>query len=103
MPQLERVDEPAGHGEAATATPATARFAPAARIGDRGDQHPVRLDDGDHLDDALRPDRVGVLRFGPMDSPFGRFAALSDPQGAAFTVLDPAKREGDMPKLSDVS
>src|SRR5690606_37732424 len=29
----------------------------------------------------------GVLRFGPMDTPFGRFAALSDPQGANFSVL----------------
>ncbi|MDQ0785456.1 VOC family protein [Streptomyces sp. B3I8] len=59
----------------------------------------------DDCDEAVRraTDRGGVLRFGPMNSPFGRFAALSDPQGAAFTVLDPAKREGDMPKLSDVS
>ncbi len=32
--------------------------------------------------------RGGVLRFGPMDTPFGRFAAISDPQGANFSVLD---------------
>lgn len=45
----------------------------------------------------------GVLRFGPMDSPFGRFAALSDPQGAAFSVIDMTTTEGEMPKTSDVT
>ncbi|MEU9054865.1 VOC family protein [Streptomyces sp. NPDC048384] len=45
----------------------------------------------------------GTLRFGPMTSPFGRFAALSDPQGANFSVIDTGTTEGDMPKLSDVS
>ncbi|WP_418960647.1 VOC family protein [Streptomyces tritici] len=35
--------------------------------------------------------------FGPMDSPFGRFAALLDPQGAAFAVIDTDTTEGDMP------
>ncbi|MFJ7071926.1 VOC family protein [Streptomyces sp. NPDC098781] len=45
----------------------------------------------------------GVLRFGPMTSPFGRFAALSDPQGANFSVIDTTTTEGEMPKLSDVS
>jgi predicted enzyme related to lactoylglutathione lyase len=45
----------------------------------------------------------GVLRFGPMSSPFGRFAALSDPQGANFSVIDTGTTEGDMPKLTDVS
>jgi predicted enzyme related to lactoylglutathione lyase len=44
-----------------------------------------------------------VLRFGPMDTPFGRFAALSDPQGAAFTVIDMARSEGPVPKLVDVT
>jgi predicted enzyme related to lactoylglutathione lyase len=43
-----------------------------------------------------------VLRFGPMDTPFGRFAALSDPQGAHFSVIDTATTEGEMPKLTDV-
>jgi predicted enzyme related to lactoylglutathione lyase len=59
----------------------------------------------DDCDEAVRraTSRGGVLRFGPMDSPFGRFAALSDPQGAAFTVIDMTKREGEMPELSDVS
>lgn len=37
---------------------------------------------------AKATERGAVLRFGPMDSPFGRFAALSDPQGAAFSVID---------------
>ena len=45
----------------------------------------------------------GVLRFGPMDTPFGRFAALSDPQGASFSVIDITKTEGEMPKLTPVS
>ncbi|WP_432157386.1 VOC family protein [Streptomyces sp. bgisy153] len=43
-----------------------------------------------------------TLRFGPQSSPFGRFAALSDPQGAAFTVIDTSTTEGDMPKVADV-
>ncbi|MFE2052388.1 VOC family protein [Streptomyces sp. NPDC059459] len=45
----------------------------------------------------------GVLRFGPMDTPFGRFAALGDPQGAAFSVIDLTTTEGEMPKVTDVS
>jgi predicted enzyme related to lactoylglutathione lyase len=45
----------------------------------------------------------GVLRFGPMDSPYGRFAALSDPQGASFSVIDLTRREGEMPRTEDVS
>ncbi len=44
----------------------------------------------------------GVLRFGPMTMAFGRFAALSDPQGAHFSVIDTTKTEGEMPKLTDV-
>ncbi|MFF0065263.1 VOC family protein [Streptomyces sp. NPDC005279] len=47
--------------------------------------------------------RGGVLRFGPMDSPFGRFAALTDPQGAAFSVIDMTTTAGDMPRTSDVA
>ncbi|MEV6653100.1 VOC family protein [Streptomyces sp. NPDC051219] len=47
--------------------------------------------------------RGGQLHFGPMDTPFGRFAALTDPQGAAFSVIDLTTTRGDMPKLSDVS
>ncbi|MBR8639859.1 VOC family protein [Streptomyces tuirus] len=45
----------------------------------------------------------GVLRFGPMTTPFGRFAAISDPQGANFSVIDTTTTEGEMPKLTDVS
>jgi predicted enzyme related to lactoylglutathione lyase len=45
----------------------------------------------------------GVLRFGPMDTPFGRFAALSDPQGASFSVIDVTTTEGEMPQVSDVT
>jgi predicted enzyme related to lactoylglutathione lyase len=44
----------------------------------------------------------GTLRFGPMDSPFGRFAALSDPQGASFSVIDMTTTQGEMPKMTDV-
>ncbi|WP_133914396.1 VOC family protein [Streptomyces sp. NBC_00582] len=44
----------------------------------------------------------GVLRFGPMDSPFGRFAALSDPQGANFSVIDLTTTEGELPKTRPV-
>ena len=42
------------------------------------------------------------MRFGPMDSPFGRFAALSDPQGASFTVIDVTTTKGEMPTSTDV-
>lgn len=42
-----------------------------------------------------------ILRFGPMSSPFGRFAALSDPQGANFSVIDITTTEGEMPQVKD--
>lgn len=45
----------------------------------------------------------GVLRFGPMDSPFGRVAAIGDPQGANFSVIDITTRRGEMPQVTDVS
>ncbi|MEU5435124.1 VOC family protein [Streptomyces sp. NPDC020719] len=44
----------------------------------------------------------GILRFGPMDTPFGRFAALTDSQGAAFSVIDMSTTQGDMPQMTDV-
>ncbi|OEJ43348.1 hydrolase [Streptomyces agglomeratus] len=44
--------------------------------------------------------RGGALHFGPMDSPFGRFAALTDPQGAAFAVIDMKTTKGEMPKMT---
>ncbi|WP_328776271.1 VOC family protein [Streptomyces goshikiensis] len=46
--------------------------------------------------------RGGQLHFGPMDSPFGRFAALTDQQGAAFAVIDLSKTSGEMPQTKDV-
>ncbi|MEU0641128.1 VOC family protein [Streptomyces umbrinus] len=52
---------------------------------------------------AKATERGAILRFGPMSSPFGRFAALSDPQGASFSVIDVTTTEGEMPKLTDVS
>ncbi len=45
-------------------------------------------------------ERGGELQFGPMDSPFGRFAALTDPQGAAFAVIDMRTTKGEMPKMT---
>lgn len=48
-------------------------------------------------------ERGGVLRFGPMTTPFGRFAALSDPQGALFSIIDPSTTEGRTPGTSDVT
>ncbi|MHC5905732.1 VOC family protein [Streptomyces sp. S6] len=48
-------------------------------------------------------DAGGVLRFGPMTMPFGRFAALSDPQGASFSVIDVTTTEGEKPTLTDVA
>lgn len=44
----------------------------------------------------------GQLRFGPMTTPFGRFAALTDPQGANLSVIDVSTTEGEMPKTTDV-
>ncbi|MFI2642195.1 VOC family protein [Streptomyces sp. NPDC018610] len=43
----------------------------------------------------------GVVRFGPADSPFGRVAALSDPQGANFSVIDVTTRRGEMPQAAE--
>ncbi|MEV6974956.1 VOC family protein [Kitasatospora sp. NPDC093806] len=44
-------------------------------------------------------ERGGKLYYGPMDSPFGRFAAVGDPQGAAFGVIDLGTAVGDMPVM----
>jgi hypothetical protein len=52
---------------------------------------------------AKATERGGVLRFGPMTMPFGRFAALTDPQGAAFSVIDVNTTEGEVPETSPVS
>jgi predicted enzyme related to lactoylglutathione lyase len=58
----------------------------------------------DNCDDAIaKATKLGaVVRFGPMDSPFGRFAALSDPQGASFSVIDMTTTQGEMPSMTDV-
>jgi predicted enzyme related to lactoylglutathione lyase len=57
----------------------------------------------DNCDAAVKRavDRGAKLQFGPMDSPFGRFAALTDPQGANLSVIDMTRTEGDMPKMAD--
>ncbi|MFI8355715.1 VOC family protein [Streptomyces cyaneofuscatus] len=47
--------------------------------------------------------RGAQLQFGPMDSPFGRFAAITDPQGATFSVIDVTKTEGEMPTTRPAS
>ncbi|MFC7309606.1 VOC family protein [Streptomyces monticola] len=41
----------------------------------------------------------GSLLFGPMTSPFGRFATVTDPQGAALSVIDLSTTEGEMPEM----
>ncbi|HEY5835728.1 VOC family protein [Streptomyces sp.] len=46
-------------------------------------------------------DRGAKLQFGPMDTPYGRFAAITDPQGANFSVIDMRKTEGEMPQMQD--
>ncbi|MFJ6775541.1 VOC family protein [Kitasatospora sp. NPDC091257] len=46
--------------------------------------------------------RGGKVYFGPMDSPFGRFAAVGDPQGAAFGLIDVGRRVGEQPETVDV-
>ncbi|GAB2803943.1 VOC family protein [Streptomyces daliensis] len=43
----------------------------------------------------------GVLRFGPQTTPFGRLAAVSDPQGASFVLLDTGTTAGGMPEWKD--
>ncbi|MFE2351556.1 VOC family protein [Kitasatospora cineracea] len=44
----------------------------------------------------------GQLVFGPMTSPFGRFASFVDPQGAAFSLIDPGAAEGEPPSTVEV-
>lgn len=51
---------------------------------------------------ARATERGGVLRFGPMDSPFGRLATVGDPQGARFSVIDLTTTEGEMPGTAPV-
>ncbi|TLQ42244.1 VOC family protein [Streptomyces marianii] len=42
----------------------------------------------------------GRLVFGPMSMPFGRFAAVIDPQGAPFAVIDTTTTAGEMPTFT---
>ncbi|GAA2251836.1 hydrolase [Streptomyces ruber] len=44
-----------------------------------------------------------VSRFGPADSPFGRFATIGDPHGALFSVIDPDTARGEIPKAHEVA
>ncbi|KKZ71163.1 VOC family protein, partial [Streptomyces showdoensis] len=55
----------------------------------------------DNCDKAVEyAERAGGRKvFGPMDSPFGRFAAIVDPQGAAFAVIDARTTVGEMPEM----
>ncbi|GAU70851.1 hypothetical protein SSP35_23_00410 [Streptomyces sp. NBRC 110611] len=57
----------------------------------------------ENCDDAVAKARQlgGRLHFGPTDSPFGRFAALADPQGASFAVIDMSTTVGAMPQVTD--
>ncbi|WP_432250653.1 VOC family protein [Streptomyces sanyensis] len=46
---------------------------------------------------AAAEEAGGRMVFGPLTTPFGRFAALLDPQGAAFAVIDLAAADGEQP------
>jgi predicted enzyme related to lactoylglutathione lyase len=58
----------------------------------------------DDCDEAVgkATDQGAVLHYGPVTTPFGRFAALTDPQGANFSVIDVSTTEGEMPTTKDV-
>ncbi|MFE4453219.1 VOC family protein [Streptomyces sp. NPDC056796] len=43
------------------------------------------------------------LRFGPMTIPYGRFASLTDPQGAVFSLIDGTTTGGAMPGVTEVA
>ncbi|MFJ2862620.1 VOC family protein [Kitasatospora sp. NPDC087314] len=58
------------------------------------------VDDTDAAIERLRA-RGGTVYFGPLDSPFGRFAAVGDQQGAAFGLIDLGRTEGEPPKTVD--
>jgi uncharacterized protein len=57
----------------------------------------------DNCDDAV----ATVTKLGgrvtdePQDSPYGRVAAVTDPQGAGFAVIDPSTTVGEMPPFQD--
>ncbi|MEV7356196.1 VOC family protein [Kitasatospora sp. NPDC091276] len=58
------------------------------------------VDDTDAALERLRA-RDGTVHFGPMDSPFGRFAAVGDQQGAAFGIIDLGRTSGEPPEVAD--
>ncbi|MBD0690990.1 VOC family protein [Streptomyces sp. CBMA123] len=59
------------------------------------------VDDADAAIERLRK-QGGTVYFGPMDSPFGRFAAVGDQQGAAFGLIDLGRTVGARPPTTDV-
>ncbi|ARF79597.1 VOC family protein [Kitasatospora aureofaciens] len=59
------------------------------------------VDDADAAIERLKKNG-GAVYFGPMDSPFGRFAAVGDQQGAAFGLIDLGRRVGAQPPTADV-
>ncbi len=57
------------------------------------------VDDCDAAVDTVK--RLGgAVHMGPTGSPFGRFASVTDPQGAAFSVIDVTTMEGEMPEFA---
>lgn len=47
-------------------------------------------------------ERGGALHFGPMDTPFGRFASIADALGAGCALIDVNKTAGELPEMVDV-
>ncbi|SOD63160.1 hypothetical protein SAMN06297387_109102 [Streptomyces zhaozhouensis] len=41
----------------------------------------------------------GTVHSGPVDSPFGRMAAISDPQGASLSLIDVSTTRGEPPRM----
>ncbi|WP_316522588.1 VOC family protein [Kitasatospora brasiliensis] len=58
------------------------------------------VDDADVAVEKLTK-RGGTVYAGPMDSPDGRFAVVGDPQGAAFGLIDLARRVGEPPETEE--
>ncbi|MFF8831916.1 VOC family protein [Streptomyces sp. NPDC015131] len=51
---------------------------------------------------ATAVERGGAVVWGPMNTPFGRFASILDPHGATFSVIDGSTTEGEMPEMRDI-
>ncbi|MFJ8474930.1 VOC family protein [Kitasatospora sp. NPDC094011] len=58
------------------------------------------VDDTDAAIERLTA-RGGTVYHGPQDSPFGRFAAVGDQQGAAFGLIDLRRTVGEKPPTVD--